>query len=75
MVSKYQFQASLIYQPNFDIPANKLGITDGQVLTEFENDLLDSAFQQYALLINHKTLFNPAFFCSIHRYTFETLYE
>ena len=75
MVSKYQFQQSLIYQPNTDIPINKLGITDAQVLNEFENELLDSAFQQYADQLDADTEFNLDYFCGIHRYTFQTLYD
>ncbi|WFE68368.1 hypothetical protein P8S54_09130 [Thiomicrospira sp. R3] len=72
---KYQFQQSLIYQPNTDIPINKLGITDAQILTEFENDLLDSAFKQYATQLDADTQFNLDYFCSIHRYTFQSLYD
>lgn len=39
MVSKYQFQQSLTYQPNTDIPINKLGITDAHAPIDYEATL------------------------------------
>jgi cell filamentation protein len=44
-VSKYQFQESDIYLPGTDIPKNRLGITEADLLHEIEATLLQQAYQ------------------------------
>ena len=44
-MSKYQFQESDIYLPGTDIPKNRLGITEADLLHEIEATLLQQAYQ------------------------------
>ena len=44
-MSKYQFLASDIYLPGTDIPRNRLGIEDGNLLHEIEETLLLQAYR------------------------------
>ncbi|MHB0974192.1 MAG: hypothetical protein ACYC0P_08105 [Thiobacillus sp.] len=44
-MSKYQYQESDIYLPGTDIPRNRLGITEADLLHEIEANLLQQAYQ------------------------------
>ena len=39
-MSKYQFRQSDIYLPGTDLPVNRLGVTDADLLHEIEAQLL-----------------------------------
>jgi cell filamentation protein len=74
-VSKYQFQQSDIYQPGTDLPINRLNIGDADILHEIEAQLLQQAYQTFVAELTAETRFDEAYFQSLHRRTFETLYE
>ena len=46
-MSKYQFSVSDIYLPGTDIPKNRLGITEPELLHEVEETLLQQAYQTF----------------------------
>lgn len=74
-MSKYQFQQSDIYQPGTDLPVNRLNIRDAEILHEIEAQLLQQAYQTFVAELTAETRFDEAYFQSLHRRTFETLYE
>lgn len=73
-MSKYQFQQSDIYQPGTDLPINRLNIGDAEILQEVEAQLLQQAYQTFVLELTADTRFDAAYFQSLHRRTFESLY-
>jgi cell filamentation protein len=73
-VSKYQFQQSDIYQPGTDLPINRLNIGDAEILQEVEAQLLQQAYQTFVSELTADTRFDEAYFQSLHRRTFESLY-
>jgi len=73
-VSKYQFQQSDIYQPGTDLPINRLNIDDAELLQEVETQLLQQAYQTFVSELAADTRFDEAYFQSLHRRTFESLY-
>lgn len=74
-MSKYQFTASDIYLPGTDIPRNRLGITEPELLHEVEETLLQQAYQTFIAECEPATRFDETYFKSLHQRTFETLYE
>ncbi len=74
-MSKYQFHASDIYLPGTDIPRNRLGITEPELLHEVEETLLQQAYQTFIAECEPTTRFDETFFKSLHKRTFETLYD
>ncbi|MEK6708361.1 MAG: Fic family protein [Pseudomonadota bacterium] len=74
-MSKYQFNASDIYLPGTDIPRNRPGITEPELLHEVEETLLQQAYQTFIAECEPDTRFDETYFKSLHRRTFETLYE
>lgn len=74
-MSKYQFEASDIYLPGTEIPVNRLGIDDAELLGEVEESLLRQAYQTFIAELTPATRFDEAFFRSIHERTFGTLYD
>lgn len=74
-MSKYQFNASDIYLPGTDIPINRLGITDPELLHEVEETLLQQAYQTFIAECEPTTRFDETYFKSLHQRTFETLYD
>jgi cell filamentation protein len=74
-VSKYQFNASDIYLPGTDIPRNRLGITEPELLHEIEETLLRQAYQTFIAECESSTRFDENYFKSLHQRTFETLYD
>ena len=73
-MSKYQFQQSDIYQPGTDLPINRLNIGDAEILHEIEAQLLQQAYRAFVAALDTGTRFDEAYFQSLHRSTFETLY-
>lgn len=73
-MSKYQFQQSDIYQPGTDLPINRLNIGDAEILQEVEAQLLRQAYQTFVAELTADTRFDEAYFQSLHRRTFESLY-
>ena len=74
-MSKYQFNASDIYLNGTDIPKNKLGITEPEMLHEVEETLLRQAYQAFIAECESTTRFDETCFKSLHQRTFETLYD
>ena len=74
-MSKYQFKESDIYLPGTDIPRNRMGITESDVLHAVESELLQSAFRLFLADLDETTRFDENFFKGLHRQTFGALYE
>lgn len=74
-MSKYQFNASDIYLPGTDIPKNRLGITEPDLLHQVEETLMQQAYQTFIAECEPATRFDEAYFKSLHQRTFESLYE
>ena len=75
MASKYQLVHSEFYIENSDVPVNRLNITDSKIIHAFENDLLRDAYKVFVEELNGQTIFDEAYFKSLHRRTFESLYD
>ena len=73
-MSKYQFRESDIYYPGSDVPINKLGLEDPEILREIEESLLSQAFLGFAANLESATIFDQTLFKSLHYETFRTLY-
>lgn len=74
-MSKYQFQESDIYLPGTDIPRNRLGITEADLLHEIEQSLLQQAYQVFIAELQPATRFDEAYFKSLHQRTWASLYD
>lgn len=74
-MSKYQFTESDIYLSGTDIPRNKLGIESADLLHEIEQTLLQQAYRGFITELDGSTHFDESYFKSLHRETFESLYE
>ena len=74
-MSKYQFQESDIYLPGTDIPKNRLGVTEADLLHEIEANLLQQAYQIFIAELQPATRFDEAYFKSLHQRTWASLYE
>ena len=74
-MSKYQFTESDIYLPDTDIPRNCLGIETPDLLHEVEGTLLQQAYTHFITELDSSVLFNEEYFKSLHRDTYESLYE
>lgn len=74
-MSKYQFTESDIYLPGTDIPRNKLGIVDPELLHEIEAELLQQAYTRFITELSPAVRFDEQYFTSLHRDTYESLYE
>ena len=75
MASKYQLNDSSLYIEGTDVPKNKLHITSSEEIHELERELIAEAYVTFYDELEEKTLFNEAYFKSLHRRTFESLYE
>lgn len=75
MASKYRLVHSEFYIENSDVPVNRLDITDSKIIHAFENDLLGDAYRAFVEDLNSETIFDEAYFKSLHRITFESLYD
>lgn len=74
-MSKYQFEASDIYLPGTEIPVNRLGVADAELLGEIEGSLLQQAYQTFIGELTPATRFDEDYFRSLHERTFATLFE
>jgi cell filamentation protein len=75
MASKYRLENSRNYLEGTDIPHNKLGISNSEELHELERALVEEAYQVFYNELDDSTAFDEAYFKSLHRRTFESLYE
>ncbi|MDD3324495.1 MAG: Fic family protein [Sulfurospirillaceae bacterium] len=74
-MSKYRLDKSPIYLEGSEVPKNKLGIKEAELIHEIENNLLLQAYEHFASQITEKTLLNETYFISLHKKTFESLYD
>lgn len=74
-MSKYQFTESDIYLPGTEIPRNRLGITEPELLYEIEANLLQQAYQIFISELDFATRFDEAYFKSLHQRTWGSLYD
>lgn len=74
-MSKYQFAESDIYLPGTDIPRNHLGIETPDLLHEVEATLLQQAYTRFITELDPSVRFDENYFISLHRDTYESLYE
>ena len=74
-MSKYQFTESDIYLPGTDIPRNRLGIETPDLLHEVEGALLQQAYTRFITELDPTVRFDEDYLISLHRDTYETLYE
>jgi len=74
-VSKYQFKASDIYLPGTDIPKNRLGIEDAELLHEIEKNLLIASYRIQVSELQPETRFDETYFIGLHKHTFASLYD
>lgn len=74
-MSKYQFTESDIYLPGTDIPRNHLGIATPDLLHEIESTLLQQAYTHFITELDSPVRFDEEYFKSLHRDTYESLYE
>ena len=75
MSSKYRLDRSPIYIPGTSVPYNKLGIKDPETLHLLEGELLKEAYATFYDELTDATKFDEDYFKSLHRRTFESLYE
>jgi cell filamentation protein len=75
MASKYQLKDSSFYISDTDVPVNKLGIEDSELLHEIEKELLEEAYEIYFDELSSDTIFDEIYFKELHKRTFESLYE
>ncbi len=74
-MSKYKLQESDIYYPDSDIAINKFDIKYKSELNILEEALLQKAFETFVSELNEDTLFDEAYFKSLHERTFSSLYD
>ena len=74
-MSKYQFAESEIYLPGTDIPRNRLGIEEPDLLHEVEATLLQQAYTRFITELDSSIRFDENYFKALHRDTYETVYE
>lgn len=74
-MSKYRLDKSQIYLEGSEVPKNKLGIKEAELIHEIENNLLLQAYEHFTSQITEKTLLNETYFISLHKKTFESLYD
>lgn len=75
MASKYHLADSSYYYDGSDIPINKFDIQDKATLHEIEKELLEEAYGIFFEELDTSTLFDENYFKSLHKRTFESLYE
>jgi len=75
MPSKYQLTNNHFYIDNTDVPKNKFDIHDPEVIHELEKELLEESYGLLFDEMNEATNFDETYFKSLHKRTFEALYE
>ncbi len=74
-MSRYRFRQSDIYLPGTEVPHNRLGLDNAELLHAIEAELLEQASQRFCDELTGATRFNETYFRSLHRRTFESLYD
>lgn len=74
-MSKYRFKNSTIYLGDSDLPLNKFSITDSIELHAIENELLIQSYELFYHRLDEHTIFDEAYFITLHKATFSPLYE
>ena len=74
-MSKYQFRESDIYLPGTDIPKNRLGVTEAELLHEIEAGLLEQAYKIFVNELQPAVRFDETYFKSLHQRTWASLYD
>jgi len=74
-MSKYWLDESPIYIEETEVPKNKLGIADADIIHEIENNLLFQAYEKFSSQITDEILFDEAYFINLHKKIFESLYD
>lgn len=74
-MSKYQYRTSDIYLPGTEVPINRLGIEDAELLHAVEAELLAEAYDHFTNELTPRTRFDEVYFRELHRRTFESLYD
>jgi len=75
MASKYQLVSNKFYYNNSDVPKNKFNIEETQTIHEIEKELLEEAYTIFFNELNENTYFDESYFISLHKRTFESLYD
>jgi len=75
MTSKYQLVNSKFYYKDSDVSRNKFNIKDTQTIHEIEKELLEEVYAIFFNELNEDTRFNEEYFISLHKRTFESLYD
>ena len=75
MASKYQLVSNKFYYTDSDVPRNKFNIKDTQTIHEIEKELLEEAYAIFFNELNEGTRFDEEYFISLHKRTFESLYN
>ena len=74
-MSKYRLDESPIYIEGTDVPKNKLGITQSDIIHEIEKNLLFQAYEIFSSKLKKQTHFDETYFINLHKKTFESLYD
>jgi cell filamentation protein len=75
MASKYQLNNSSLYIEGTDVPKNKLHIRSSEEIHELERELIAEAYVTFYDELEEDTLFDETYFKTLHKRTFEALYE
>jgi len=75
MASKYRLVDNLFYYEGSDVPQNRFEIKDAQIIHEIEKELLEEAYLLFFDELCETTVFDEAYFTSLHQRTFESLYD
>jgi cell filamentation protein len=75
MASKYQLKDNSFYYEGTDIPKNKFEIRDSELIHEIEKELIEDAYNIFYDELDENTIFDEEYFISLHKRTFESLYE
>ena len=73
-MSKYTQDKNYIYYKNTNIPINKLGLHDLEILEE-ERKLLLKGYSHFHRNLKESTVFDEKYFKELHRKTFSSLYN
>ena len=75
-MSKYSFEEHYnVYYPDSDIPVNNFGIHEAEKLHEYENALLLKAYKDFHEKLTEIESFDNKYFITLHKKTFESLYQ
>ena len=75
MESKYRLDNNRLYYEGSDVPRNRFDIRESVTIHEIEKELLEEAYIIFFEELDEETRFDETYFISLHRRTFESLYE